>query len=72
MADANGGKPLFSFAIITDTHVRPAELDESSPFQVNDLANDRARFAIAAIAAEEPPFVLHLGDLVHTLPHLPT
>jgi len=72
MADATGDRPLFSFAIITDTHVRPAELDESSPFPVNDLANDRARFAIAAIAAEEPPFVLHLGDLVHTLPHLPT
>jgi 3',5'-cyclic AMP phosphodiesterase CpdA len=72
MKDGTGETPLFSFAIITDTHVRPAELDQSSPFPVNDLANDRARFAIAAIAAEKPPFVLHLGDLVHTLPHLPT
>ena len=72
MADGTGETPLFSFAIITDTHVRPAKLDQSSPFPVNDLANDRARFAIAAIAAEQPPFVLHLGDLVHTLPHLPT
>ena len=72
MATGTGEAPLFSFAIITDTHVRPAILDQSSPFPVNDLANDRARFAIAAIAAEKPPFVLHLGDLVHTLPHLPT
>ena len=64
--------PLFSFAIITDTHIRPAVLDESSPFPVNDLANDRARYAIAAIAEEKPAFVLHLGDMVHPLPHLPT
>ncbi len=65
-------QPLFTFAIITDTHIRPAELDQSSPFPVNDLANDRARYAIAAIAEEEPAFVLHLGDMVHPLPHLPT
>lgn len=65
-------KPLFTFAIITDTHIRPAKLDESSPFPVNDLANDRARFAIAAIQAHAPAFVLHLGDMVHPLPHLPT
>ena len=64
--------PLFTFGIITDTHIRPAELDDSSPFPVNDLANDRARFAIEAIARHRPEFVLHLGDMVHPLPHLPT
>ena len=65
-------KPLFTFAIISDTHIRPKQLDESSPFPVNDLANDRARFAIAAIEQSQPPLVLHLGDMVHPLPHLPT
>lgn len=65
-------QPLFTFAIITDTHIRPAELDESSPFPVNDLANDRARYAIAAIREHSLAFVLHLGDMVHPLPHLPT
>ena len=65
-------QPLFTFAIITDTHIRPAELDESSPFPVNSLANDRARYAIAAIRQHDPAFVLHLGDMVHPLPHLPT
>ncbi|MEM9360562.1 MAG: metallophosphoesterase [Pseudomonadota bacterium] len=64
--------PLFTFAIISDTHIRPKKLDESSPFPVNDLANDRARFAIAAIEHHQPPLVLHLGDMVHPLPHLPT
>jgi len=65
-------KALFTFAIITDTHIRPPGGDESSPFTVNDLANDRARYAIAAIARHEPAFTIHLGDMVHPLPHLPT
>ena len=63
--------PLFTFAVITDTHVRPAVLDRSSPFPVNDLANDRARHAIAEILRHDPAFVIHLGDMVHTLPHMP-
>lgn len=65
-------KPLFTFAIITDTHIRPPGGDESSPFAVNDLANGRARYAVAAIAAQAPEFTIHLGDMVHPLPHLPT
>lgn len=64
--------PLFTFAIVTDTHIRPPGGDESSPFPVNDLANDRARYAIAAIGRHEPAFTVHLGDMVHPLPHLPT
>ena len=67
----NTKAPLFTFAVITDTHVRPAVLDQSSPFPVNDLANDRARYAIAQISRHEPAFVIHLGDMVHTLPHMP-
>jgi 3',5'-cyclic AMP phosphodiesterase CpdA len=65
-------KPLFTFAIVTDTHIRPPGGDESSPFAVNDLANDRARYAIHAIAWHKPEFTIHLGDMVHPLPHLPT
>ena len=72
MAGTPRKHPQFTFAIVSDTHIRPAELDESSPFPVNDLANDRARYAIAAIAKEAPDFVIHLGDMVHPLPHLPT
>lgn len=65
-------EPLFTFAIITDTHIRPPGGDDSSPFAVNDLANGRARYAAAKIAAHKPDFTLHLGDMVHPLPHLPT
>ncbi|MCP5083353.1 MAG: hypothetical protein GY948_16830 [Alphaproteobacteria bacterium] len=63
---------LFTFAIITDTHIRPPGSDQSSPFPVNDLANGRARYAAAAIARHQPAFTIHLGDMVHPLPHLPT
>ncbi len=65
-------QPLFTFAIVTDTHIRPPDGDDSSPFPVNELANDRARYVIAAIARHEPEFTVHLGDMVHPLPHLPT
>ncbi len=65
-------QPLFTFGIITDTHIRPAVLDASSPFPVNDRANGRARHAIALLAGQNPAFVLHLGDMVHTLPHMLT
>lgn len=70
--DMTAEDPLFTFAIVTDTHIRPPGGDESSPFPVNDLANDRARYAIAAIARHQPEFTIHLGDMVHPLPHLPT
>lgn len=62
----------FTFALITDTHIRPPQGDESSPYAVNDLANDRARYACDLLAAQQPEFTVHLGDMVHTLPHLPT
>lgn len=62
----------FTFALITDTHIRPPQGDDSSPYAVNDLANGRARFACNLLAAQEPEFTVHLGDMVHTLPHLPT
>ncbi len=66
------GDHLFTFAIVTDTHIRPPGGDESSPFPVNDRANDRARFAAHAIRQHGPAFTIHLGDVVHPLPHLPT
>lgn len=66
------GWRLFTFAIITDTHIRPPGGDQSSPFPVNDLANVRARHAAVAIARHNPEFTIHLGDMVHPLPHLPT
>lgn len=58
------------FGIITDTHIRAPQGDQSSPFPVNDLANERARYACQLLAAQDPEFVIHLGDMVHPLPHM--
>lgn len=61
----------FTFAIITDTHIRAPEGDLSSPFPVNEKANGRARYAVAVLKANNPDLTIHLGDMVHPLPHLP-
>lgn len=61
----------FTFAIITDTHIRAPAGDLSSPFPVNEKANGRARYAVAVVKANSPDLTIHLGDMVHPLPHLP-
>jgi 3',5'-cyclic AMP phosphodiesterase CpdA len=66
------GEPLFTFAVVADTHMRPEEGDESSPWAVNELANDRARYVVALLNDLAPDFVIHLGDIVHPVPVLPT
>lgn len=65
------GKPLFTFAIIADTHINPVDGQSGSPWPSNALANERARWAMAALAADAPDFVLHLGDMVHPIPEQP-
>ena len=61
---------LFRFGIITDTHVRAPGGDRSSPFPVNEKANSRAEYAIGMLANYQPSFAVHLGDMVHPLPHM--
>ena len=65
-------KLMLSFGIITDTHIRPIGVDQSSPYSVNERANGRAAYAVEMLLAHKPEFTVHLGDLVHPLPHLPT
>lgn len=60
------------FAIITDTHIRAPGGDLSSPFPVNEKANGRAEYAVGMIAASNPEFTIHLGDVIHPLPHMPS
>ncbi len=62
------GTRLFSFAVISDTHVNPDEDVCNSPFPVNMRANRRFRHVIADINQREVDFVVHLGDLVHPVP----
>ena len=61
---------MFKFAIITATHIRSPEGDLSSPFPVNERANNRARYAVSLLQQLQPSFTIHLGDMVHPLPHM--
>jgi len=62
---------VFRYAIISDTHIRPSG-ESSSPWKTNLLTNDRARWVAQKINAHSTDFVIHLGDIVHPVPHLPT
>lgn len=37
------GEPVFRYAVISDTHIRPEKEESSSPWKTNLLTNDRAR-----------------------------
>ncbi len=63
--------PLFSFAVISDTHIRPYG-ESSSPWRTNLETNDRARWVVKMMDAHSVDFIVHLGDIVHPVPHLPT
>jgi 3',5'-cyclic AMP phosphodiesterase CpdA len=70
----DGSAPLFSFAVVADTHVNERDDSSSSPFETNRAANDRARHVFRDIAAmdPQPAFIVHLGDIVHPVPSVPT
>src|SRR5262249_31404104 len=70
----NRGPLLFSFVVVADTHVNEQDGTSSSPYRTNHLANARARHVFQDIAAMSPApaFVVHLGDIVHPVPSLPT
>lgn len=76
MTEAGGGLPLgaflFSIAILTDTHLNEAEYESNSPFECNRMANARTRWVIDAVNECQPAVTVHLGDLVHPVPTLPT
>ena len=61
----------FTVAVLTDTHIRAPQGDLTSPFKVNERANARARYAVEVVKANTPDLTVHLGDMVHPLPHLP-
>ncbi|HVL55714.1 MAG TPA: metallophosphoesterase, partial [Burkholderiaceae bacterium] len=68
------GRRLFQFVLVADTHVNERDGHSSSPYAANARANDRARFVFASIAQRDPQpeFVMHLGDIVHPVPELPS
>ena len=62
------GDRLFSFAVISDSHLNKEELGTNSPFDVNRLANRRLRYVIDDLNTRDIQHVIHLGDIVHPVP----
>lgn len=65
------GRRLFSFGVITDTHVNQGEDETNSPFESGRLANRRMRHVIRELNARDLAFVVHVGDIVHPVPAIP-
>ncbi|RMF86124.1 MAG: serine/threonine protein phosphatase [Nitrospinota bacterium] len=62
----------FTFAVVTDSHVKLEEGDFSSPYASNQLAVARNRYVIEYLNRLAPAFVIHLGDFVQAVPVLPS
>jgi predicted phosphodiesterase len=59
-------------ALFTDTHVRPLEDDGQNAFPSDAHHNDRNREAARILASMGADVAIHLGDVVHPIPTLPT
>jgi 3',5'-cyclic AMP phosphodiesterase CpdA len=66
------GRYLFSIAIVADTHMNETEDASTSPYECNRVANARTRHVVARLNQLRPELTIHLGDLVHPVPSLPT
>lgn len=78
MSEPNGtdsgaslGERLFSFGVMTDTHLNQGEDDCNSPFEVNRLANRRMRHVVRDLNRRDLAFVINVGDLIHPVPAVP-
>ena len=63
------GRRLMRFAVVADSHLNPADAGNTSPWQTNHLANPRNEVVVTAINKIAPAFTVHVGDVVHPLPH---
>ena len=66
------GKNLLRIAVVADTHLTEADGVCNSPFKVNKLANDRLRYVVDTVNHIAPDFSIHLGDIVHPVPAVPS
>jgi predicted phosphodiesterase len=66
------GAYLFTIALIADTHLNESEHGSASPFECNRVANARTRWVVSRLNQLGPELTIHLGDLVHPVPELPT
>ena len=66
------GNRLFTVGLVSDTHCNEREDFSASPYPANAEVNPRTHDAMACLERERPDFVVHLGDMVHPVPELPT
>lgn len=66
------GAKLFTFAVVADSHLNEKEDECSSPYEANHKSNARLRHVVGRLETEKPAFVIHLGDLIHPVPSLPS
>lgn len=64
----NDREPLMTFAVIADSHMNPEDDASTSPWEVNRLANARAKAVVEELNDLGPEFVVHLGDMIHPVP----
>ena len=62
------GKPLFTFAVIADSHFHLDGHDPQSAYPSDELHNDRNQVVVTWINRAKPRFVMHLGDVPHPIP----
>ena len=61
-----------TIAVLADTHIRTEPHDPQAAYPSDALHNERARRAVRQLCRHNPASVVHLGDVTHTLPGLPT
>lgn len=65
------GAHMFTYAVVTDTHVNFGETECNSEFEINKGANGRLRHVVRDLNRRDLAFIIHLGDIVHPVPALP-
>jgi len=72
MVNNDNDRPLFSFAIVADTHLTNKE---NLSFDGNDSAGNKLASMygdlVARVNAMNPEFVVHLGDITDPVPVSP-
>lgn len=62
----------FNFVVLADSHIRLEEGNRHAFYPSDQLANARNRYVVQKINQLAPGLVVHLGDVVHPIPSLPT
>jgi predicted phosphodiesterase len=63
---------MTTLALITDTHTRPTWDDGQLAFPSDASHNERSRITARIVRSMQPDAVIHIGDVVHPIPTLPS